>query len=115
LSQQPKLVLTGLLIYRQPVANGEITAGADFRYQSQFFGGLANEETNSYGARLRASARIGYYSSDGWGVSVYADNLFNSLHYGGGTGAGYPFPQLLFDVSRPRSFGINLNYYFGAQ
>jgi hypothetical protein len=44
---------------------------------------------------------------------VYADNLLDELYYGGGTTAGYPFPQLVFDVSAPRSFGVMVSYRYG--
>ena len=110
LSQQPKTVFTGLITYNEPVENGAIFAAADFRYQSQFYGGLDNDEFNSYGSRVRASARVGYNSDAGWGISVYVDNLFNDDFYGGGTNGSYPFPQLLFDVARPRAVGINFTY-----
>ena len=115
LSQQPKFILTGLMVYSQPLENGSLSASADFRYQSQFFGALENEDYNSYPGRLMASARVGYYSNEGWGISAYVDNLTDAKFFGGGTGAGAgsPFPQLQFDVSRPRSFGLTLNYRFG--
>ena len=115
LSQQPKFILTGLMVYSQPLENGSLSASADFRYQSQFFGALENEDYNSYPGRLMASARVGYYSNEGWGISAYVDNLTDAKFFGGGTGAGVgsPFPQLQFDVSRPRSFGLTLNYRFG--
>jgi len=114
LSQQPEVVVTGFAAFDYPVSFGRFQANTDFRYQSRIYGALPNESHNSYDSFTSVSARVGYQFDNGWGAWVYGDNLFNELYYGGGTSGGYPFPQLVFGVSAPRSFGVIVRYGFGS-
>jgi iron complex outermembrane receptor protein len=113
LSQQPKVVLTGFASFNYPTSFGEFQANADFRYQDDIYGGLANEEHNRWGSYTNVSARVGYAFENGWGAWAYVDNLLDELYYGGGTSGGYPFPQLVFGTSAPRSFGLIVRYEYG--
>lgn len=112
LSQQPKLILSGYAMFNYPVDFGEFQINADFRYQDKIYGALSNQPYNQWDAFTEVSARMGFKFNNGWGVWAYGNNLLDELYYGGGTDSGYPFPQLVFGTSRPRSFGVIVRYEY---
>ena len=114
LSQQPDVILTGYATFNYPLKAGAFQFNTNFRYQDTIFGGLGNQPHNEWGPFTDVSARVGYKSNDGWGAWLYADNLFDETYYGGGTEGGYPFPQLVFGTSYPRTFGLIFRSRFGG-
>jgi len=113
LSQQPNLVLTGFAGFNYPVKFGEFQINANFRYQDEIYGTLDNASHNKWGSYTDVSARVGYQFNNNWGSWIYVENLLDELYYGGGTNGGYPFPQLVFGTSVPRTFGLIVRYEYG--
>jgi iron complex outermembrane recepter protein len=110
LSQQPDVVLTGFALFNYPTEFGEFQANTNFRYQDKVFGALSNQPHNEWDSFTQVSARVGLKFSNGWGAWLFGDNLLDEVYYTGGTDGGYPFPQLVFGASQPRSFGLIVRY-----
>jgi len=114
LGGSPEFTFSGLVSYHTPVGdNGEFNASVDFRTQSRVYGGLDNLEIFSQESWSDVSARIGYESFDGWSVTAYVENVFDSVYYDGIYEGGDFFPGNGFGVSRPTTFGARFSYRWG--
>lgn len=114
LSGTPEFKVAGLLSFHAPVSDtGEVNASVELVAQSSVFIGIGNFEYSQQSGWSDVTFRIGYEDDAGWGISAYAENVFNSIYFDGGyDGAGFQ-PAVIFGASRPRTFGMKFNYYFG--
>jgi iron complex outermembrane receptor protein len=112
LAMSPDLQFSGLVSKSWAVGASKLMdAAIDYSYTDSTTGGSqASDATDSYGI---ANARIGYGSDDGqWRVLLWGRNITDEYYYpaayNGGNG---PFIRV---HGMPRTWGVSLDYKFGA-
>ncbi|MBT8077962.1 MAG: TonB-dependent receptor [Gammaproteobacteria bacterium] len=112
LAQAPNLSVNGLFGYEWPVGNGKlIDASVDFAYKDSTSGGA--EAPNATEDYTLWNARVGFGADDGrWRVMLWGRNLADEYYYPaayvGGNG------PMVRTVGMPRTYGVSMNYRFGA-
>lgn len=115
LTQNPKFTLSGLAQYHLPLGPGELTVASELRYQSSFFGGLDNLAFSKVEGYADVGFRLSFAATGGWTIAAWLENAFNDLYYDGSNDNAFPIPSTFFGPSRPRTFGIDLQWSFGGQ
>jgi iron complex outermembrane receptor protein len=112
LAQAPNLSVNGLIGYQWPVAQNKIVdASLDFVFKDTTSGGAQpTDATDDY---TLINARVGFGMDDGqWRVLLWGRNLTDEYYYPaayvGGNG------PMIRSVGMPRTYGVTLNYQFGA-
>ena len=112
LAMSPDLQYSTLISKEWDIGGGKLLdAAIDYSYTDSTTGGSqASDATASYGV---ANARVGYGSNDGkWRVLLWGRNITDEYYYpaayNGGNG---PFIRV---HGMPRTWGVSLDYKFGA-
>jgi iron complex outermembrane receptor protein len=112
LAQAPELQVNALIGYQWTVGQDKLMdASMDYSFKDATSGGaLASDATDSYSV---INARIGFGTDDGrWRVLLWGRNLSDEYYYPSAyTGGNGPFIR---SVGMPRTYGISLDYRFGA-
>lgn len=114
LPQVPLLSGSAILRFTYPAGPGSIRANAEVFGQTETFGGLlALEEARNEGYADLA-LRVGYVADNGVSIFGYVENVTNVLYYTGVAEGSGILPAHFFGPSRPRTFGVRLNFAFGG-
>jgi len=112
LSQSPDLQYSALVSHEWTFGGGKIMdAAIDVSYIDDTSGGAQiTDATESYSV---ANARLGYGSDDGkWRVLLWGRNITDEYYYPSAyTGGNGPYVR---NVGMPRTWGLSLDYKFGA-
>ena len=112
LAQSPDLQYSALVRYEWPIAGNKVMdAAIDYSYIGETTGGVqAEDATEDYAV---ANARIGFGADDGkWRLLLWGRNITDEYYYPSAyTGGNGPFVR---SVGMPRTWGVTLDYKFGA-
>jgi len=114
LPNAPKWAGAGVLRFDYPMGPGSLHGAAEIAAQTKTFGGnlhLAEAINPGY---HDLSLRFGYKAARGWSIMGYVENVTNELYYTGTEEPDGPIPAHFIGPSRPRTFGVLLNYDFGG-
>ena len=114
LPQAPKWQFNASAQYSMPISgNLQITARADYKWQSRVFFDIYNNPLNaqnSYGL-FNASLGIGS-SNDGWSVTGWVRNAFDKRYISEGTVSPGATPSVNGTIGMPRMYGATFTSHF---
>lgn len=114
LQQVPKFSGSAIARAEYPLGPGKIRAAAELIAQTKTYGGPAHLAEAVNPGYHDLSLRLGYVADAGWSVIGYVENVTNELYYTGSEEPGGIIPAHFIGPSRPRTYGVRLNYTFGG-
>jgi len=112
LPQLPEFSYSGVLQGRLPAGAGEWLGRLELYGQSKTGGGLEDDPAGRLGSWYDATLRFGYRANAGWQVLGYVENVTDQEYWDAASPLGGILPAHYFGPSRPRTFGVTVNWMF---
>jgi len=111
LAFNPEWTVSGGINAHYPLSGGEVYAGLDFTWQSDYNSELANSELDAVDSVAFVNLRTGWSSEQNWSLSIYVENIFDEESFSTrNSGAGVA--PVNIDPAKPRTAGVDISYNF---
>jgi iron complex outermembrane recepter protein len=111
LAFNPEWTVSGGINAHYPLSGGEVYAGLDFTWQSDYNSELANAEVDAVDGVAFVNLRTGWSSEQNWNLSIYVENIFDEESFSGRSTLGGIAPVNL-DPAKSRTAGVDISYNF---
>ena len=102
------------VLTRLPLGANEAFAAGEWSYQGRRREAYDWRGITRRDAYTAVNVRLGYRHGERWEATVYVQNLFDKVYYGGALNGGDLSPANVWGASQPRNFGLSLRYRFGG-